>query len=52
VIKLNKKQRKALRNLNKMPPASKRKEHVLQNGEAAFVCRKCRNPQDLSDEEA
>lgn len=27
MIKLNKKQRKALRNFNKMPPASKRKEH-------------------------
>jgi hypothetical protein len=25
--KLNKKQRKALRNFNKMPPAGKRKEH-------------------------
>lgn len=27
VIKLNKKQRKALRNFNKMPASSKRKEH-------------------------
>jgi hypothetical protein len=27
VIKLNKRQRKALRTLAKMPPASKRKEH-------------------------
>ncbi len=27
MIKLNKKQRKALRNFNKMPAAGKRKEH-------------------------
>lgn len=27
MLKLNKKQRKALRNFNKMPPAPKRKEH-------------------------
>lgn len=27
MLKLNKKQRKALRNFNKMPPSPKRKEH-------------------------